>query len=111
MHSEGTGYEIPLLSYLEWQLAKYPPPASQTKILLKLALDNATMTAGKRMKQELAGFEMLYDGTCTFCWKSTFTRLTQVVGTPLSSVKSPDNCHVWLIYIGMETEEVFKHLY
>jgi hypothetical protein len=30
-------------------------------------------------------------------------------GTPLSNIKSPDNCHVWMIYIGGETGEELRN--
>jgi hypothetical protein len=45
------------------------------------------MTSGKQTTQELGGWQIL------------------TPGEPLASVKSPCNCHAFLIYIGGELEE------
>ena len=86
----GTGYEIPLLEYLQSYLRAHPPPASDKPILIKFALNGATMTTGKRGAQELGGFQVL------------------TPGESLSSTKSPRNCHMFIIYIGTETEEELR---
>lgn len=88
----GPGYQIPLLRFLHWHLARLPASISPPNepILLKLAFDGATITSGKRITQELGGFQLLHEGE------------------PLSSIKSPQNCHVWVIYIGGETEEELR---
>jgi len=83
----GEGYHIPFLDFLCWHLGWLPTQSSAEPILLKLAFDGAVITSGKRVPQELGGFQFLHPG------KS------------LSLIKSPSNCHVWVVYIGGETEE------
>jgi hypothetical protein len=82
-----TGYEIPLLEYLEWYLEHNLPPTTNKPLELKFALDGANMTLGKWKMQEVGGFQVLTPGEL------------------LASVKSPKSCHVFVIYIGGKTEE------
>lgn len=56
-------------------------------VLLKLVFDGAMMTSGKQIQQEVGGFQILSPGE------------------ELSLVKLPKNCHVYVLYIGSETEE------
>lgn len=86
----GAGYEIPLLDYLRWHLKCHPPPLSPKPLLIKFALDGAMMTAGKRVAQELGGFQVL------------------TPGEPLAQTKSPKNCHIFIIYVGGETDEELR---
>lgn len=86
----GKGYEIPLLAFLRWHLARSPPADPQAPLVLKLAFDNATVTSGKRVPQELGGFHLLQPGDS------------------LSATKSPSSCHVWVVYIGGESEEELR---
>lgn len=85
--ASSTGYEIPLRTHLKWYLQHNPPPDPDKSIIIKFALDGANMTSGKRTTQELGGWQIL------------------TPGEPLALVKSPRNCHVFLIYIGGESEE------
>lgn len=85
----GQGYHIPLHTYLKWHLQQLPLESSpsSTPLLLKLSFDGATITSKKCTQQELSGFQFIQPHE------------------PLSSIKSPKNCHVWLVYIGGESEE------
>jgi hypothetical protein len=89
----GQGYHIPLCTYLEWHLQQLLLESSplSTPLLLKLSFDGATITSKKRTQQELGSFQ--------FIWPHEL----------LSSIKSPKNCHVWLVYIGGESEEELCH--
>ncbi len=87
--SEGKGYYIPLLDFLQWHIQQQPPtptPSSEP-LLLKLAFDGAIITSGKCTKQELGSFQLLKPHEA------------------LSTIKSPQSCHVWIVYIGSETAE------
>lgn len=85
-----TGYEIPLHAYLQHRLKLHPPSDPKQPVLLKLAFDGATITSGKRIQQEVGGFQIL------------------TPGETLASVKSPKNCHVFVLYIGGETDEELR---
>jgi len=87
----GQGYHIPLLDFIWWYLAWSSMQPTTKPLLLKLAFNGATMTSDQQIQQEIGGFQFLHPG------KS------------LSSIKSPDNCHVWVIYLGGETEEELRH--
>jgi len=64
-----------------------PTQPSAEPILLKLAFNGEVITSGKHVPQELGGFQFLHPGES------------------LSLIKYPRNCHVWVVYIGGETEE------
>lgn len=81
----GTGYHLPLLKYMNWVLEHFPPPAR--KLVMKIAFDGATITTGKRKKQEIGTFDFLFDGL------------------NLSQTKSIDNTHQFIIYLGNEDRE------
>lgn len=81
----GTGYQFPLLKYMRWVLSKFPPPVR--KLIVKIAFDGATVTAGKRRKQEIGTFDFLFDGL------------------DLSAAKSVENTHQFIIYLGGEERE------
>jgi len=54
------------------------------ELLLKISVDNAKMT-GTKIFEEAAGFDILQRGQS------------------IASVKSPDSCHLWAMYVGKET--------
>jgi len=81
----GNGYQFPLLNYIRWILEKFPPPVR--KLILKIAFDGATVTSGKRLKQEIGTFDFLFDGL------------------DLSTTKSATNAHQFIIYLGGEDRE------
>ncbi len=83
------GYEIPVRALLQHHLRQHPADPSQP-VLVKFALDGANMTSGKRITQELGGLQILTSGES------------------MASVKSPDSCQVFLIYIGGETDEELR---
>lgn len=85
-------YEVPLHTYLQHHLKHHPPADPTQPILVKFALNGATMTSGKKIQQELGGFQVLTPGEL------------------LSLVKSLHNCHIFIIYIGGETEEELHEL-
>ncbi len=87
MPTGGNGYQIVILDYLQWLLEQQPPVTDKKPIIVKFCFDNGTMTLGKRIGEELGAFELLYEDQ------------------PLEEIKSPSNCHVWLIYIGSEEQE------
>lgn len=62
-------------------------------IVLKFALDGATMTtSGHYIQEEISAFKYLYDGQ------------------KLADVKSPEEAHMWIIYmLGAETEEILRY--
>lgn len=67
-------------------------PRDGTKPLyLKFALDGTTMTSGRHIQEEIGAFQYLYDGQ------------------KLADVKSPEEAHMWIIYIGAETEEILRY--
>ena len=84
------GYKISLHAYLKHHLQSHPPSNPTQPVLLKLAFDSATMTSGKRIQQEVGRFQILSPGK------------------ELSLVKLPKNCHVYVLYIGSETEEELR---
>jgi len=65
-------------------LPRVVPNDANEELLLKFSIDNAQMTKHK-IFQEAAGFDILRPGQA------------------LASVKSPDECHLWAMYIGQET--------
>lgn len=81
----GTGFELPLLKYMRWVLAHFPP--STRDLIVKIAFDGATVTSGKRLKQEIGTFDFLVDGL------------------DLAAAKSIDNSHQFIIYLGGEERE------
>ncbi|KAL6070879.1 unconventional myosin-VIIb-like [Balamuthia mandrillaris] len=88
----GNGYELPLLQYMSWVLAHNPPPENKPgqKHLVKFAFDGATMTQGKRKKQEIGTFNFLFDGL------------------ELAKAKSVNNAHQYLIFLGEEDREALQ---
>ncbi len=82
------GYQIAILAFLQWILTKKPPVGGNEKrIPLKFCFDNGTMTSEKRIGQELGAFELIQEGQT------------------MAKVKSPSNCHVWLLYFGSKDRE------
>jgi hypothetical protein len=81
-----TGYEISVHHLLEHHLKRNSADPSQP-ILVKFTLNGTNMTSGKHITQELGGLQIL------------------TPGESMASVKSPNNCQVFLIYIGGETDE------
>lgn len=93
--TSGQGCHIPLLKYLEWHISRLPASVapSAEPILLKLAFDGATITKARHIQQELGGFQLLHPEEA------------------LSSLKSPQTCHVWVVYLGGESwEELVREL-
>jgi hypothetical protein len=61
------------------------PEEYNRKLHLKFSVDNAQMASHSSITEEAAGFDILHEGQA------------------LSSAKSPDNCHLWAMYMGQET--------
>jgi hypothetical protein len=73
----GKGSEFALYDLLKEVIKNKPPIDNSTPLLVKFAFDRATMTSGKRIKQEVGTFEFLYNGITLF---------------------SPNNAYQYIIY-------------
>lgn len=58
------------------------------KLFLKFAFDGASMTSGTFVQEEIGAFQYLYDGQ------------------KLADVKSPNEAHMWIVYIGTESQDI-----
>lgn len=65
-------------------------PHNGSPLYIKFALDGANMTTGNRIEEEIGAFQYLYDGQ------------------KLADIKSPRDTHMWIIYIGGETEDILR---
>lgn len=72
-------------AYLAWLLPKIVPEGHEGELLIKFSVDNARMMNRGTSREEAAGFDILREGQT------------------IASVKSPDNCHLWAMYVGRET--------
>lgn len=72
-------------AYLAWLLPRVVPDGYEGKLHLKFSVDNARVASRSSITEEAAGFDILQEGQA------------------LSSVKSPNNCHLWAMYMGRET--------
>ncbi len=61
------------------------PDGYEGKLHFKFLVDNAWVVSWSSITEEAAGFDILQEGQA------------------LSSVKSPNNCHLWAMYMGRET--------
>jgi hypothetical protein len=75
----GKGSELALYDLIKMVIEKKPPPDNSKPLLVKFAFDGATMTTGKRIKQEIGTLEFLYDGIT------------------LEQAKSPNNAYQLLV--------------
>ena len=73
-----------MLTYL---LEHNPPPDPSKPVQIKFAFDGGTMTSGKRIQQEQGTLQVLTG--CIFC-----------------KLKSHNNAHQWLIYLGDEEHDI-----
>ena len=91
----GRGAELPLLAYMRQVLEQDRArlQGGTNPIHVKFALDGATMTSGSFVQEEVGAFQYLYEGE------------------KLADVKSPREAHMWIIYIGAETEEILRYVF
>ena len=81
------GHKLDIKKMLEYFLTKKPPPNPSKPVQIKFAFNRGTMTSGKKIKQEHGTVQIL-------------------TGYSLAELKSHNNAHQWLIYLGKEDYDI-----